>query len=487
MAEEKATDLEPVDLQSPPAVVAQDLSEEEAGAGCGVCMIEPSWDGVIGLKRYDYGYLCTPSIPCLGNGEGVAPPMFLGKDEKLPLMLSMIMGLQHSLAMVAGVATSGGLLIAGDACFPWQSDSQMCDAKEYLVSAAWITSGLLTIVQVFRARILGTNLYLGTGLISVMGTSFTFLPIARDMVVSEIVDARNEGKCNSSGDCPGYGRKGYGNFLGTAMVAALLEICIAMLPTKVRQKLFPTVVTGAAVMLIGGSLISSGIKYVGGGVFCGENDLSRSASFGGPQLCNENGNVVLPFGAPEYVGLGFSVIAMSTFLQFFGSPFLKSTFLFWGLMFGCFVSGITTYEAKDGDFTLDDGDIVPAKVGRQYNYWNDQRIRDANWFIFLWDTTFPLGFAPEYFLPLLIGFFVSSAETIGDITMSCVASRIPASGPDLEARIQGGLLADGFNSLLATLFTSPPNTTFSQNNGVIALTQCASRAAGFACMSQRPS
>ena len=37
---------------------------------------------------------------------------------------------------------------------------------------------------------------------------------------------------------------------------------------------------------------------------------------------------------------------MSVFLQFFGSPFLKSTFLFWGLMFGCFVAGISTYEGK---------------------------------------------------------------------------------------------------------------------------------------------
>ena len=54
--------------------------------------------------------------------------------------------------------------------------------------------------------------------------------------------------------------------------------------------------TGVAVMLIGVSLISAGIKYVGGGVFCAENDLSRSASFGAPQPCNENGNVVLFFG-----------------------------------------------------------------------------------------------------------------------------------------------------------------------------------------------
>ena len=46
---------------------------------------------------------------------GVEPPQFLAKDEKLPLTLSLVMGLQHALAMVAGIATSGGMLIAGDA------------------------------------------------------------------------------------------------------------------------------------------------------------------------------------------------------------------------------------------------------------------------------------------------------------------------------------------------------------------------------------
>jgi xanthine/uracil permease len=52
---------------------------------------------------------------------------------------------------------------------------------------------------------------------------------------------------------------------------------------------------------------------------------------------------------------------------------------------------------------------------------------------------------------------------------------------DFDASIQGGLTADGINSILAGLFTSMPNTTFSQNNGVIALTKCASRRAGYAC------
>ena len=153
------------------------------------------------------------------------------------------------------------MLIAGDACFAWQKDSEMCESREYLVSAAWITSGILTIIQVFRAKIIGTGYYLGTGLISVMGTSFTFLPIAREMVIRAITDAQAEGKCDCTPgtdaetgaatcgypfDCKGYGKEGYGKFLGTAMVAAFLEVVIALMPSKMRQKMFPPVVTGEA-------------------------------------------------------------------------------------------------------------------------------------------------------------------------------------------------------------------------------------------------
>lgn len=54
-------------------------------------------------------------------------------------------------------------------------------------------------------------------------------------------------------------------------------------------------------------------------------------------------------------------------------------------------------------------------------------------------------------------------------------------GEEYDTSIQGGLLADGINSILSGLFTSMPNTTFSQNNGVIALTKCASKRAGYAC------
>jgi len=64
--------------------------------------------------------------------------------------------------------------------------------------------------------------------------------------------------------------------------------------------------------------------------------------------------------------------------------------------------------------------------------------------------------------------------------MTCIFSRV-TDPEDRASRIQGGLLADGVNSFFATLFGSPPNTTYSQNNGLIALTRCASRSVGFSC------
>lgn len=59
-------------------------------------------------------------------------------------------------------------------------------------------------------------------------------------------------------------------------------------------------------------------------------------------------------------------------------------------------------------------------------------------------------------------------------------ARKRVQGEDVQERVQGGLLNDGIASFVAALGTSMPNTTFSQNNGVISLTRCASRQAGLA-------
>ena len=60
-------------------------------------------------------------------------------------------------------------------------------------------------------------------------------------------------------------------------------------------------------------------------------------------------------------------------------------------------------------------------------------------------------------------------------------SHLGQDSKEYEEALQGGLTSDGLCSILSGFFTSMPNTTFSQNNGVIALTKCASRSAGYAC------
>lgn len=69
-------------------------------------------------------------------------------------------------------------------------------------------------------------------------------------------------------------------------------------------------------------------------------------------------------------------------------------------------------------------------------------------------------------LPYLVGMIVLGVEVIGDVTATAEVSHIETAGPKHRRRIKGGLLADGFNCLLAACAMTLPVTTFAQNNGV---------------------
>lgn len=53
---------------------------------------------------YDFKWLCTPVLPFLGSKRNRSPP-FYAIDADLPLFLAIVCGLQHSLAMLAGLIT----------------------------------------------------------------------------------------------------------------------------------------------------------------------------------------------------------------------------------------------------------------------------------------------------------------------------------------------------------------------------------------------
>ncbi len=83
------------------------------------------------------------------------------------------------------------------------------------------------------------------------------------------------------------------------------------------------------------------------------------------------------------------------------------------------------------------------------------------------------------FIPIALLYLITTVESIGDLTATSMVSKQPISGDRYIKTISGGILGDGVNSALAALFNSFPNTTFSQNNGVIQLTGVASRKVGF--------
>ncbi|MCH8256420.1 MAG: xanthine/uracil permease [Proteobacteria bacterium] len=92
---------------------------------------------------------------------------------------------------------------------------------------------------------------------------------------------------------------------------------------------------------------------------------------------------------------------------------------------------------------------------------------------------YPLAIDWSVVAMLLPIFIISMMESVGDLTATSSLSGLATRGKDYWRRVRGGVLGDSVNSLMASLFCTFPNTTFSQNNGVIQLTGVCSRYVGF--------
>ncbi|GBL48919.1 hypothetical_protein [Candidozyma auris] len=380
------------------------------------------------LGDYDYGYLFIPDMP-FKKGQPKTQPFF-GLNSSMPLVLGMILGLQHSLAMLAGVITPPMLIST--------AANLSNEIREYLISTSLIVAGSLSCIQITRFHIYKTPYYIGTGLLSVVGTSFATITICTKAMPLMY----KTGLCPMDGDkelpCP----DGYGRIIATGTVCALLEILLSFAPSKVLQRVFPPLVTGPVVLLIGTHLVETGFQnWMGGSNCVGE-------------MCGTAKK--LQWGSAEYLGLGFSVYATIVLSERFGSPIMKSCAVIMGLLVGC---------------------IIAAACG----YFSSENIDSAPVATFPWVHTFKLQVYGPAVLPFFAGYIVLIMEAIGDITVTCDVSRLEVEGEMYESRIQGGVLADGVNSVIAGLMTMTPVSTFAQNNGVISVTKCANRKVGYWC------
>ena len=255
-----------------------------------------------------------PTMPYCGKAKH--PARFYSVDEPLPLLISLLMGLQHAFAMV------GGLITPPYVVFRFTIDFMAVELQQYAIVAALITSGICTIINVLRVpipmtkKLFGRQLYIGSGLLSVMGTSFTFLPIFEIAIQQMKVDGID-------------GTVAYGKMLGTSALCALLEILFSVIPGRIIQKIFPPVVCAITVTLIGVALTGTGMKYWGGGVVCADmiwKEHSQVVDSVGPvddgfpvsnipSATCQNGSVFLPYGSAEFIGLGFSVLVFLVFIE----------------------------------------------------------------------------------------------------------------------------------------------------------------------------
>ena len=90
-----------------------------------------------------------------------------------------------------------------------------------------------------------------------------------------------------------------------------------------------------------------------------------------------------------------------------------------------------------------------------------------------------LAFDLSTIIALGLIFMITAIEAYGDITANSLISGEPVEGETFVKRASGGILADGFNSMLAGALNSFPNSVFAQNNGMIQLTGVASRYVGY--------
>lgn len=213
--------------------------------------------------------------------------------------------------------------------------------------------------------------------------------------------------------------------MGGVVVGGLFHLFLGTFIKKIRFAL-PPLVTGLVVLMIGLYLIKVGIQYAAGGV----------PAMGKPE-----------FGSLQNWSVAGVVIVVSLGVKFFTRGIVSAG----AVLIGMFVGYLVAMSMGMVNF----GNIGNAKI---------------------FQLPVPFHFGMEFTAAAIIGMcaisFISAVETVGDV------SGITRGGANREAtdeEIQGATYADGLGTAVAGFFGGLPNTSFSQNVGLVAMTGVMSR------------
>lgn len=223
----------------------------------------------------------------------------------------------------------------------------------------------------------------------------------------------------------GQGVEGMAALMGGILIGGIVQGFLGTVINKIRNWL-PPLVTGLIILMIGLALIKVGIEYAAGGV----------PAKGKPE-----------FGSLINWFMAIVVIVATLYFKFFTKGLLSTGAAFLGIIVGYLVA-------------LAMGEVSFDNVG------------NAAWIMIPDPLHFGISFEFAPIVGCILLGFVSAIETVGDV------SGITKGGAGREAtdkEIAGATYADGFGSAISGVFGALPNTSFSQNVGLIAMTGVMSR------------
>ncbi|WP_460911172.1 nucleobase:cation symporter-2 family protein [Paraburkholderia jirisanensis] len=309
-------------------------------------------------------------------------------DERLPAGRLLTLGFQHVLVMYAG-AVAVPLIVGGALKLPK-------DQVAFLISADLFACGIATLIQTLGIGMFGIRLPI------IMGCTFT--------AVSPMI---------AIGTNPSLGILDiFGSTIASGVIGILLAPAIGKL-----LRLFPPVVVGAVIAVIGLSLMEVGINWAAGGV-------------GNPD-----------YGNPVYLVLSLAVLLLILLINRFGRGFVANISVLLGIVAGFAAAALLGRVDLAGVATAPWlGVILPFHFGMP-------------------------RFDALSIVTMVIVMFVTFIESTG---MFLAVGDMVGRPVDQRALVRG-LRVDGLGTLIGGVFNAFPYTSFSQNVGLVGITGVRSR------------
>ncbi|APX94096.1 uracil permease [Halomonas sp. 1513] len=303
-----------------------------------------------------------------------------------PLAKALPLSLQHILAMIMGTVTVPIIVVGA---VGGSHAEQMT-----LIQISLVASALSTLIQLYGIGKLGARLP------TIFGVGFAYVPTL------VAVGAQY----------------GIGGILGAQIIGGVTMIVVGLFITRIRH-LFPPVVAGTVVLVIGLSLYDIAVNYMAGGV--GQND----------------------YGDPLNWLIALVTLLVVLVVSQFGRGFLKLAAIICGI-------GV--------------GYLLALALGRV----DFSPVGEATWFSAPRLMPFELEFHAAAILSVVIICVVNSVQTIGDLSATSVGgmNREPST-----RELFGGLMGNGATTALGSLFGAMPTSSYSQNVGIVAMTKVISR------------